>query len=349
MKYRRRLAWLAGSLGVVAALSIARAEIIEQVLVKVNGEIFTKTELEARQVSMLRQRGQQLSDQELKKAIAQITPQLLVDTVDEMLLVQRGRDLGYRMTDDQFKRSVDAIKKENRIDSDEQLEAALKGEGMSMADLRKQMERSAIVTQVQRDEIMGRIRITEPEAKAYYDRHSSEFTTPASITVREILVSVPGDGKTINVALDEEAKAKAEKIRARALAGEAFDKLATETSDSGSKANGGLIGPVTDSELDPTLQKVLAPLKVGEISEVIRTKRGYLLLKLETRSDRSVLPYDQVREQIGNRVGEEKSRGEMEKYLARLRAEAIIEWKNAELKKLYEKRLAEIAASPGTS
>jgi peptidyl-prolyl cis-trans isomerase SurA len=347
MNHTRRLAWLALTLGVVAAVPVARAEIIEQILVKVNGEIFTKTDLEARQVAILRQRSQQLSDADLKKAIADITPQLLVDTVDEMLMYQRGKELGYKLTEDMFTRILDNIKKENKIETDAQLEAALKSEGMTMADLRKQMERNAIINEVQRNEVVGRISITETEARNYYDRHASEFTTPSAITVREILVTVPSTSKGINVALEEEAKAKADRIRARVLAGESFDTLAAEASDSGSKANGGLIGPVNENELDPTLQKILAPMKVGDVSEVIRMSRGYLILKLESKTEKNVLPYEQVREQIGNKVGDEKTRGEMEKYLAKLRAEAVIEWKNPELKKLYDKKLAELASTPG--
>jgi len=347
MTYARRLAWLAGALGVVAALSAVRAEILEQVLVKVNGEIFTKTELEARQVTLIRQRDKQLTDEELKKAIAEITPQLLVDTIDEMLLVQRGRELGYKLTDDKFRETIELIKKENKIETDEQFDAALKGEGMTMADLRKQMEKSMIVQRLQQSEVMGRISVTEVEAKAYYDQRPSEFTTPVSITVREILVNVPGDGKTINVALDEAAKAKADAIRARALAGESFEKLAAEVSDSPSKANGGLVGPVNEDELDPNLRKVISAMKVGGVSEVLRTQRGYLLLRLETMSQKTVLPFEQVRNQISEKVANEKSREEMDRYLVKLRAQAIIDWKIPELKKLYDKRIAELAAAPG--
>src|SRR5262245_64458983 len=90
-----------------------RAEIVEQILVKVNGEIFTKTDLEQRQVSALRQKGQQYdlkndaSNQQLRKALDEITPQLLVDAVDEMLMVQRGKELGYKLSDEQFKSIVD--------------------------------------------------------------------------------------------------------------------------------------------------------------------------------------------------------------------------------------------------
>lgn len=347
MTSARRFISLSGALAVVAALSGVRAEILEQVLVKVNGEIFTKTELEARQVALIRQRGQQLTDEELKKAVAEITPQLLVDTIDEMLLVQRGRDLGYKLTDDKFRETIELIKKENKIETDEQFDAALKGEGMTMADLRKQMEKSMIVQRLQQSEVLGRISVTEVEAKAYYDLRPTEFTTPVSITVREILVSVPGDGKTINVALDEAARARADAIRARAVAGESFEKLAAETSASPSKATGGLIGPVNEDELDQGLRKVLGAMKVGDVSEVLQTQRGYLLLKLETMSQKTVLPFDQVRTQISEKVANEKSQEEMERYIAKLRARAIIDWKIPELKKLYDKRIAEIASATG--
>ena len=79
----------------------ARAEVIEQILVKVNGEIFTKSDLEARQVAALRQQlGQQVdlksdpSDAQLRKMLDDVTPDLIVSVVDEMLVVQRGKELG---------------------------------------------------------------------------------------------------------------------------------------------------------------------------------------------------------------------------------------------------------------
>jgi parvulin-like peptidyl-prolyl isomerase len=345
----RRLVALAGVLGVLAALSGVHAEIIEQILVKVNGEILTKTELEAKQIAILRQRGQQLSDDELKKAVAEITPQLLVDTVDEMLLVQHGRDLGYKMSDEQFSGIVENIKKENKIETEEQFTAALKQENMTLADLRKSMEKQMLISRVQQVEVLGRISVTDPEAKAYYDRHPTEFTTPTTLMLRELLVAAPTDGKGINVGLDEEAKAKADALKVRAVAGESFEKLAAAASDSPSKANGGLIGPVNHDEIDPALRKILDGMKVGDVSEVIRTQRGYLMLKLESLTPATALPFDQVRDQIGDRVANERSRGEMEKFIKRLRAEAIIEWKNADLKKLYDQKIAEIAPVVGGS
>ena len=156
-----------------------------------------------------------------------MTPQILVDTVDEMLILQRGRELGYKLGDDQFKEVLDRIKKDNKIENDEQFEAALKQENMTLADLRKSIEQKMIVTRVQQNEVMGKISVTEEEARRYYDAHQNEFMTPASLMIREMLVAVPADPKgTLNVGKDDEAKAKAEALRARVAGGESFEKLA---------------------------------------------------------------------------------------------------------------------------
>jgi len=332
---------------IVLVGAAARADIIEQILVKVNGEIFTKTDLENIQVQALRQRGQQFdlkgdqADAQLRKALDEITPQIIVNIVDDMLIVQRGRELGYKLTDEQFKNAVDSIKKENKIETDEQFQAALKQENMTMADLRKNFEKQMVRSRVEQNEVFGKVGVSEEEARKYYDAHLQEFTSPPSVTLREILVAVPVDAnKSFNVAKDDEAKAKAQQIRARAIAGESFEKLAADLSDSPSRANAGLIGPISVKDLSPDFQKLIESMKPGDIAEPIRTQRGHQVLKLESSSGAQTLPFEQAREQIGDRVFTDKRQVEFQKYLEKLRSEAIIDWKNQEIKKAYEQGLA---------
>src|SRR5712692_9663266 len=229
---------------VLAGVATVRGEIIEQILVKVNGEIFTKSDLEQRQVAVLRQKGQQIdlksdpNNVQLRKALDDITPQIMVDAIDEMVIVQRGKELGYTLSEEQFKKVLGDIKKENKIESEEQFQAALKAENMTLAELRRNLERQMIASRVQQNEIMSKIGVTDDEAKKYYDAHMNEFTTAPSATLREILVATPTDPKGLNVAADEAAKSRIEAIRKRVTTGgEAFDKLATDVSDSPSKAN----------------------------------------------------------------------------------------------------------------
>ena len=352
---------LIGVAAVVVAVAAPQAEIVEQVLVKVNGEIFTKTDLEQRQVSALRQRNKGLSeadlrnDAQLKVALAEVTPQLVVEAVDELLLLQRGRELGYRLSDEQFAQIVQNIRKENKLESEEQFQAALRQEGMAIDDLRRNIERSMVIQRVQQQDVMEKISITEAESAAFYEAHKTEFTTPANVTLREILIAVPekapqgtaGAGESgVNVGLDEEARAKAAAVRARAVKGEDFAALVAEVSEAPSKANGGLIGPINRDELTPALQKLVDTLKPGDTAEPVRSSRGYQVFKLESKSQTVILPLEQVRNQVADRVFREKGKPELERYLKRLREQAIIEWKNDEMKRLYEQHVAKLEAAP---
>ena len=320
-------------------LSAQSGDILEQILVKVNGDIITKTELEQRQIGALRQRDPNFrpsSDAELQKALVEVTPEVIVNAVDEMLLVQRGKELGYALGNEQFQNIIENIKKENKIETEEQFQAALKQEGLTLDDLRRQLERQMLISRVQQVEVAGKIAVSEDEVKKYYEQHKETFTTQPQLTLREILIAVPTSEKGVNVAEDDAARAKAEDIRKRLEAGEPFAKLASELSDSGSKANGGLIGPIARTDVAPELLQEIEPLKVGQFTRVLRTARGYQIVKLESATERKVKTLDEARGEIADRIAGEKQRGQMVQYLQQLRAQAIIDWKNEEVKKAYE-------------
>ena len=194
-KYARRAAVVAALLMVAGAVRLS-AEIIEQVLVKVNGEILTKTDFEQRQVLALRAKGiQPADDAALKKAVETITPEIVANAIDEMLLIQRGRELGYKLSDEEYDRVVGNIRKENKLDTDEAFQAALKQEGMTPAELRKSLEKQMLIARVTQNEVMGKVAVTEEEARKYHAEHLKDFTVPGTVTLREILVRVPTDGK----------------------------------------------------------------------------------------------------------------------------------------------------------
>ena len=337
---------------ILAVLLVAPlgAEIFEQVLVKVNGEIITKSEFEQRQVAELRNRPELANvspaSPQLRNAINEITPDLILTAVDEMLLIQRGRELGYVMGDEQFKSIVDSLKKQNNLEDDQKFQAALKQEGMTLADLRRNLERNMLVSQVQRAEVNDKISVNEEEGRAYYAAHPRDFTTPSELTLRELLIEVPASDRGVNVAQDEEAKAKAEDLRKRLMNGEPFARLAADFSASSSKANGGLIGPINHDELDPRLQKVLDAVQVGDVTEPLRTQRGYQLLKVESRTETRVKTFEQARAEISNRVAETKRQAELLKYLDQLREQATVTWRNEDLKKAYEVALEKRRKQP---
>jgi len=345
-----------GLLLAVVALAAAapHAEVIEQILVKVNGEVMTKTDLENRQVARLRETQGRVdlksdpNNEALRKALAEITPIVLVEAIDEMLVVQRGKELGYTLGDAQFKTVLDNIRTQNKLEDEQQFQNALKQEGLTLADLRKNLERQMIMQRVQQNEVVNKVAVTEEESRTYYDSHLQDFTTPAAVTLREILVATPTDPRGVNVAADEATRQKAADIRARVTGGEAFDKVAAEVSDAPSRANAGLIGPIKLDDLSADLRTMIEGMKSGDVTPPLRTPRGYQLLKLESSTANQTLPFEQSREKISDIILNGKRNREFLKYLDKLRAQAIIEWKNAEIKKAYDEGLLKEQAVTGT-
>ena len=338
----------------VLALALStplRAQIIERVLVKVNGDIFTQTELEERQTAAIRARmGVDLkpeavnNSEELRKAVDEVTPQLLVDAIDELLLLQMGKEKGYHLSDEQFKGWLENLRKEQNLGDDQKFKQALAQEGMTIDDLRKNVEKQFIVSSVQREEVGSKLTITEEEARQYYLPHRNQFAEPATVTLREILIDVPaatkGGQANISVASQDQAEERANELRKRILAGEDFAKVAAEESSAPSKANGGLIGPINLAEVSTSLQEMINKMKPGEITPPIRTNRGVQILKLETLKPSSIPAFESVRDIAADKVHDARQQTEVRKFLSRVRGQALIEWKNDELKKLYEKQVA---------
>lgn len=333
-----------------------KSAIVEKIIVKVNGEILTQSELEREQIRTLQEQQnakivdpKQLStDAGLSKAIQEITPKLLVEAVDDLLIVQYGRELGVKFTEDKFRQALDNVKKTNKLD-DNQFAAALKDANLTLDLLRQQFERTYIRQTVERQEIMKNMTLTEEETRQYYKAHPEEFMKPPTVTLREILVTVPtetvGGQQGFNAAKDEEAKEKIIALRARAMKGEEFSTLVTEASEAPTKANGGLVGPMLIEDLAPAVSAAVAKLKPGEITDPLRLGNGYRIFKLETRTLAEVEAFEKLRNEISNRIYESRLGSETEKFLAKLRTQALIEWKDDTYKKMYEQTRAQKAKS----
>ena len=335
-----------GTVGAPSGIPAQKSTVLQRIVVRVNGEIFTQTELEFRQIQALRDQDRQVrraedlnTDPGLRAALAQVTPAILVDAVDELILAQHGREAKLTYTDAQFTRSVEDLKKANKLD-DKTFPEALKQEGMTLADLRVNFERSWLIQTTLQRELSRNMSLTEEEARRYYNAHPDEFMKPATVTLREILINVPsekaGAQGLFNAATADSVKERITAIRERAIKGEDFAALVAEVSDSGTKANGGVIGPVNTADISPALVEILDKMKPGDITEPLRTKAGYQILKLEARSVSEPETFEKSRDAISMKILDSRVGVERTKFLQKLLTQAVIEWKDEALKKMYE-------------
>ena len=290
----------------------AQGEIIERVIVKVNGDIVTQSEFEARQIAAVQQA--RIPAEQIEKYLRDNNAHILQEAIDDLLLVQRAADLGIKLRPEYIKEVLDGIKKENKIASDEELQNQLKREGMTLEELKRNIERNILKRQVLQRELESKIAVTENDIKAWYDAHMEDYTQAATVHLQEI--DVRSDARNPSLARD---------LVVRARGGEDFTELAKTYSVGPNKASGGDLGVLHKGDLAPDVEKVAFALAPGQVSDPLPTKDGYRILKVVERTEGSVVPYEDTRAEIQRRLNQTRSSEEIERYLEGLRQKAIVD------------------------
>jgi parvulin-like peptidyl-prolyl isomerase len=305
----------------------ARGEVIERIVAKVNGEIITLSEFQARQIAEAQ--AARVPPERVQGYLRDNNARILQEAIDDMLLVQRAQDTGLRMPPvDQY---IEEIKKENKITSVEQFQAQLAQEGMTLDELKRNMGRNILRRQVIGRDLEPKVMVTDSEARAEYDSRKDEFSQPATVQLREILLK--GD----------DALARAGELTRKARGGEDFAALARSHSVAPSKAFGGELGKLARGDMNPDLENVAFSLPAGAVSDPIPSGDGYRILKVEAVTEAVVTPFDEVKDKIRRAMGEQRMNKELVGYLANLREKAII---NVMVREVPQELSGPGAASP---
>ncbi|HEY6553103.1 MAG TPA: peptidyl-prolyl cis-trans isomerase [Vicinamibacteria bacterium] len=305
----------------------ARGEVIERIVAKVNGEIITLSEFQARQIAEAQ--AARVPPERVQGYLRDNNARILQEAIDDMLLVQRAQDTGLRMPPvDQY---IEEIKKENKITSEEQFQAQLAQEGMTLDELKRNMGRNILRRQIIGRDLEPKVMVTDSEARTEYDARKDEFSQPATVQLREILVK--GD----------DALARAGELATKARAGEDFAALARSHSSAPSKAFGGELGKLARGDMNPDLEKAAFSLPAGAVSDPIPSGDGYRILKVEARTEALVTPFDEVKDKIRRAMGEQRMNKELVGYIANLREKAII---NVMVREVPQELSGPGAASP---
>ena len=294
----------------VGATLAARGDVIERVIARVNGQIVTLSEFEARQLAAVQ--ASRVPENEVEAFLRQNNARLLDEAMEELLLVDRASALGIKLRPEYLDQVIEDIKKEQNISSEEEFQLQLKREGLTKDALRRNIERSVIVRQVRSREVDPKAQVTEADVRAEYEkRKGADFTKKATVHLLEIVVK------------GERAEENANAIMERLKKGEDFSTVAREVSKSQSQTIGGDLGRVEPDDLNPALAKAIGELRAGEFSAPIAIEGSYWILKVQERLADEVTAFDQVKE----RIQEELSRERFEKvygdYIADLKKNAL--------------------------
>jgi peptidyl-prolyl cis-trans isomerase SurA len=301
------------------ALPASQGTVVEDMIVRVNDQVITRSDY---------QRADQQLQAELRRA--NLNPEtdprmkdLLRDLIDQQLLLSKGKELGITGETELIKQ-LDEIRKQNHLETMEDLEKAAQSQGVSYEDF-KQSQRTIIITQtVVREEVGRHIQLTQADATAYYNTHKAEFEQPESVHLSEILIP---SAETDDPAKVAAAQAKANEIYAALKGGASFDKTAKSSSAGPTAQQGGDLGNFRRGQLANALEDKTFAMDAGQFTEPVRTKQGFVILKVDAHPRGGVPDMKDVEQQVEEGAFMERMQPALRQYLTKLREEAYIDIK----------------------
>jgi peptidyl-prolyl cis-trans isomerase SurA len=304
----------------VPAAITPNGAVVEDVIVRVNDQIITRSELERSEQQLVEEAQQNnLSPADY----AQRQRDLLRDMIDQQLLLSKGKELGIN-GDAETLRRLDDIRKQYHMDTIEELEKAANAQGVSFEDFKAGIRNNVITQTVVRQDVGSRLQPTHAQEQAYYEAHAKEFEQPESIHLSEILVPTPDNASDEVV---NQAQAKAEDIAGKLKAGAKFADLAKQYSGDASAAHGGDLGDFKRGTLGKVLEDATFPLQAGGLTAPIRTRQGFVILRVDSHTAAGVPPISAVEDQVQQGIYVEALQPALRAYLTKARDEAYIDIK----------------------
>jgi peptidyl-prolyl cis-trans isomerase SurA len=320
---KKKFLWLPLVL-VVAMPAWCADTVIEEIIARVNNDIITRSELQRSREEVRQELRQQQGDQ-ADKAFATREKDILRDLIDQQLLLQKAKDKNLSADTELIKR-LDEMRKQMNLSSMDELEKAAQQQGVSFEDFKQNMRNNILTQQVIHNEVGSKVQITKEDAQKFYQDHLKEFEHPERVRLSEILVSTEKLDAADQAGLAA-AQLKAQQLLEQVRAGADFAEVAKKSSDGPSATQGGDLGYFKRGTLAKELEDRSFAMKTGDASDVIRTKQGFLILKVTDHEMPGVTPMKDVEDQIQNAVYYEKLQPALREYLTKLREDAYIDIK----------------------
>lgn len=239
------------------------------VMATVNGKQIMDGEVDRLFRRNIKGQAAQYSDDEINSLKLSILTKLINDEI----LLQRAATLSLNATDAEVDNRVTESKSRA---TEEEFQKYLKEQGYTLDELKHELRKQITIEKLINKEITAKISITDAQIADYYQKNKSKFNLPPGYRVAHILVANPTD--------EAKLKERAQAVLSRIRSGEDFTSVAQRESDDASpNTPGGQITFVSNTDLaqgDPALKNAVTALKVGETSDLVKTKEGYWVIKL---------------------------------------------------------------------
>jgi len=289
--------------------AVSSAKVEDRIVAVVNSDLImlsdVKHELEPERERIKQQhRGEELAER-LKTAeyIA------LTKMIERRLQLQEAKARGVDVSDQEVKQAAEQMKRQGeKIDVSDPLSAR---------NVRDQLTLLKVVDR----EVRSGVMVGEADMKRYYQEHRDRFALPEEYILSQILLQPKSADNSA------EALARARRVLAELKQGEKFEDLALRYSDGPNASRGGQLGLVRQGELLPAIERAIASLVPGGISDIIESPEGFHIVRVEEKQPKQYRPFDGVKFEIQGLVFQQKSEDVFQAWLVDLKNKAFIEIK----------------------
>jgi peptidyl-prolyl cis-trans isomerase SurA len=296
--------------------------VVDRVVAVVNQEIITLSEVE-KWTNPLKDEVVTKDRLEKHKQVEKLYRQVLEKLIEEKLVDQEVKKIGIKVSTKEIEATMEEVKQRNGV-TQEDLEKALTNEGLTIETYKKQIEKGLQRQKLIHWSVKIETKVGDDELKDFYKKNIDHY--PANETYRpaHILFIIPKEATPEEIG---EIRKKAQKVLEKIKGGEDFGEMALHYSEDASNKNRGDLGYLKRGELVPTFEREALRLKIGEVSEIVRTEFGFHIIKLLDRKGTDPLPFEEAKEKVRAEYYENEMEKAFRQYIATLKEKSVIEIK----------------------
>jgi len=300
------------------------AELVDRVAAVVNTDIIAQSEVEARAApELMRLRGE--PDAAKRTELRGVLIKRVLDgLIGEKLMDAQVRELNIDITEAEVDLGVDDVKRQNNVDG-AQFDQLLAQEGYTLPAFRAFMKKHLSKLKLVNLKVRSKVKVTDEDLKAEYAKVSRDEQQDFEVRARHILVQVAPKATPEQA---EQARLKAVSLMTVAKKPAAdFAALAKAKSEGPSASDGGDLGFFKRGVMVAEFDKVAFGLPIDGISDPVRTKFGWHVIKVEERRAMAAKPFEELRDVLRDRLTRLQLEKYTEQYVQELRAAATIDIK----------------------
>lgn len=297
-------------------VSLAGAGVVERIVAIVNDEVILLSELDSAFEPLAKQLEASYKDKgdQLKKEIAAAREEILNKLIERKILLQEAKARGIEADPQEVNGMLENIKK--TFATEDKFKEALEEQKLTPDQFSRRIEDELMMKRLVDQEVKLKISVGLEEMQSYYETNKNIFFHDRQYRIRHILIKESAAGA--------EGEIKAREALEKIKNGEDFSIVARGYSEDPTAASGGELGFMEKDKLIPEIRELIETLKIGEISGIVKTRLGYQIIKLEAIKEAEAKNLDEVKEEIRQRLFQEKFATSYKEWLDSLKQKSYI-------------------------